>query len=730
MKLTKRLAALALCLCLLCGIPLSVSAADDLITLDKAVLISTTDTQATFEVTFSDYVYIYGNGGLNLMSQGANAGCNQSTTYQSWTPSIVASNDIDTTVTDGVRYSKRFQLTFYKCRTCFNAGRDANETHGMIWGEDGNTLPANAWISIQDNTSPNAATGVISTSKIVGSKGQAVAAPNFGAGHNYAAIKPVQAITLDEAAVTKIDDNGITVRATFSDKVSVYKATNAFWLYDSQTNVGGNVAANCQIWKHSEIVYGSDATVDNGVTYSSEMTMTFPFCGLADHDNRWKDENGNYKMAEETMYLFMEDNKDAGCTHDMSTFATGRLVGLDGAPVLKTANTNWNSNTIAVALTYDPAPEPELIVYPTLDKVEFTGDPAILDGDYGVVYTVRLTFNKPVHFGGSWELTGNENGGNFQSWTSLMGTNYRTPIHENPIYKDGDQTTAYSDTVLLHVTVRDYLASNANATADRFLTYLDSLGIRVTDATIDGGIQTIYDMDGNTVRATSNNNVNQERLFITGTDNTAKIGTVVLGENVTMSGSYSVPAGMTLDLNGNTFTADSIYVAGCLSDRTQGDGLVVAQDGMTYAPAAVDCGVMPLYDSAAQGYRLFDVTIKHATKTVDGAVKFGTALVLGGDEFNTKAYTLLQDPTNANVSLTFELSIDGDEPIYYDVIADVLTEYADRLLADNNKLNTTAIVLTVFGIEKMTDGMTLDCTPTLTSGTLAVAAGNTLRYTA
>ena len=724
MKLTKRLAALALCLCLLCGIPLSVSAADDLITLDKAVLISTTDTQATFEVTFSDYVHINGNGGLNLMSQGANAGCNQSTTYQSWTPSIVASNDIDTTVTDGVRYSKRFQLTFYKCRTCFNAGRDANETHGMIWGEDGNTLPANAWISIQDNSSPNAATGVISTSKIVGSKGQAVAAPNFGAGHNYAAIKPVQAITLDEAAVTKIDDNGITVRATFSDKVSVYKATNAFWLYGSKTNVGGDTVV-CQMWRHSEIVYGADATVVDGVTYSSEMTMTFPFCGTAAHIAQWKD-GDVYTMAEETMYLFMEDNVSSGNTHDMSTFGTGRLVGLDGAPVLKTAQTNWNSNTIAVALTYDPAPEP-----PTLDKVEFTGDPAILDGDYGVVYKVRLTFNKPVHFGAtSWELTGNEHGGNFQSWTGLMGTNYRTPIHENPIYKDGDQTTAYSDTVLLHVTVRDYLASNANATADRFLTYLDSLGIRVTDATIDGGIQTIYDMDGNTVRANSNNNTNQERLFVAGTDNSAKIGTVVLGENVTMSANYTVPAGMTLDLNGNTFTAPSVYVAGSVIDSTQGDGLVVAQDGMTYAPAAVDGGVMPLYDSAAQGYRLFDVTIKHATKTVDGTVKFGTALVLGGDEFNTKAYTLLQDPTNANVSLTFELSIDGDEPIYYDVNANVLTEYAGRLLADNNKLNTTAIVLTVFGIEKMTDGMTLDCTPTLTSGTLAVAAGDTLRYTA
>ena len=207
-------------------------------------------------------------------------------------------------------------------------------------------------------------------------------------------------------------------------------------------------------------------------------------------------------------------------------------------------------------------------------------------------------------------------------------------------------------------------------------------------------------------------------------------GVVYLNADATVDGMLTVPAGAVLDLNGHTLWADSVTVFGAVMDSTQGEGLIAgtAEELRFRDHTATNNGVMPLYDSQAQGYRLFDLTIKHATKTVDGTVKFGTALVLGGDEFNTKAYTLLQDPTNANVSLTFELSIDGGEVIYYDVIADVLTDYADRLLADPSKLHSTAIVLTVYGVEKMTDGMTLSCSPVLRSGTPVQAVGSTKEY--
>jgi len=207
-------------------------------------------------------------------------------------------------------------------------------------------------------------------------------------------------------------------------------------------------------------------------------------------------------------------------------------------------------------------------------------------------------------------------------------------------------------------------------------------------------------------------------------------GVVYLNADATVDGALTVPAGAVLDLNGHTLWADSVTVFGAVMDSTQGEGLIAgtAEELRFRDHTATNNGVMPLYDSQAQGYRLFDLTIKHATKTVDGVVKFGTALALGGDEFNATAYTLLKDSANANVILTFELSIDGGEVIYYDVNADVLTDYADRLLADHSKLHSTAIVLTVYGVEKMTDGMTLSCSPVLRSGTLVQTVGSTKEY--
>ena len=69
----------------------------------------------------------------------------------------------------------------------------------------------------------------------------------------------------------------------------------------------------------------------------------------------------------------------------------------------------------------------------------------------------------------------------------------------------------------------------------------------------------------------------------------------------------TVPAGVTLNLNGQTLTAGEINIAGALVD-TVGDGLLVTNTTITCS--SDNGGYLPLTDSAAGGYRLCKPTLE------------------------------------------------------------------------------------------------------------------------
>lgn len=206
--------------------------------------------------------------------------------------------------------------------------------------------------------------------------------------------------------------------------------------------------------------------------------------------------------------------------------------------------------------------------------------------------------------------------------------------------------------------------------------------------------------------------------------------TIVLYDDVTVDETISVPDGVTLDLNGKTLTAPSVMVSGVIKDSTQGEGLVAVEKGsLMYNEGAADSGVMPLFETE-KGYRLFAVSVNQKNHRSSATkVKYGVAIVLGGDTFNEKAYNLLADEANADVTLTFNLNLNGDTPITYTVRRATMIAYAERLLANSDRVGNIVVVLSVYGIEEMSAGMTLDCAPVLTSGTVAKALGGNQTYT-
>ena len=720
MKLTKRLAALALCLCLLCGIPLSVSAADH-ITMEKAVLFSTTATHATFEVTFSDMVTFPNNGkGWSMMTTPYNSGCTSASTFQSWTAAI---EYVGNTVTEGTAtYSKTVLMTFQKCQQ--HAGTYAT-THPDLWGADGATMPANLYITSTVNDSQGAT--AVSSDIVKGMNGETLKWTKTQGAYAWAAIQPTigdftSMITLKKAAVVAANETGFVVEATFSAPVTINKQV---WVMGAPQQ-GGDSDTACQNYSLQSTEYvGSD----NG--YSSVVRLTYNYC--AKHKDLWVDsENGGYKVPDSGAfpngaYLFVNDfgNNPVAGSRYMSTEV---ICGENNTPVLRTHSESTYGELYAKLVDDIPEPLPDPV---TLTDVAI--DENCTEDQYGHrTYTAMLTFSDYVHVaegkGGLFCLRLNKEfddaASNFVAWGSSSAV---ISYGEDTIVDDG---ITYGKTVKVPFVVNNNVGKNGLAA---FISNNENIGIRIHDLSYrSGNIDFITDRYDRTL-ACSTLSVGYDYVWMTCNDNgEAAVKNFTLNTaSLNASGTtLKVPAGMTLDLNGKNIDADSVMVYGTIKDSQQGVGVVKATTGLMYNPAATNSGVMPLYDSEAQGYRLFDVTVKHATKTVDGAVKFGMAIVLGGDEFSTKAYTLLQDSANADVVLTFELSITGVEPISYVVNADVLTDYADRLLADNSKLNSSAIVLTVYGIEEMSQDMTLACTPTLTSGTLAIAAGSTLTYTA
>ena len=138
--------------------------------------------------------------------------------------------------------------------------------------------------------------------------------------------------------------------------------------------------------------------------------------------------------------------------------------------------------------------------------------------------------------------------------------------------------------------------------------------------------------------------------------------TLTLYKDVTVSSNmFSVPAGVTLDLNGHTLKSDNIIAFGHVVDSSNGNGLLAIDkyDRNAFIILQSENDLLPLYDTAKAGYRFFTYeVINRGTRTISTnntvtSLKYGISL----DFANPDAYRLLTDSANADVKLTLDLSV-------------------------------------------------------------------------
>ena len=197
--------------------------------------------------------------------------------------------------------------------------------------------------------------------------------------------------------------------------------------------------------------------------------------------------------------------------------------------------------------------------------------------------------------------------------------------------------------------------------------------------------------------------------------------TVTLYNDVTVE-NINISGGVTLDLNGKTLTAESVFAItehGYLVDSTEGGALIkIAKNDEEnqYLKMSTINPMMPLYDCAAGGYRLFTIEMEHIVRDGETAdsVKFGFRVNMAA-----AGYNLLNDAANADVELIANLviTVDGEELLVKDYAfkAETLAEYAAKKALNDGK-NWT-VVLTISGLTKVNGTVVITSTPRVESST-------------
>lgn len=196
------------------------------------------------------------------------------------------------------------------------------------------------------------------------------------------------------------------------------------------------------------------------------------------------------------------------------------------------------------------------------------------------------------------------------------------------------------------------------------------------------------------------------------------------GDTVTLEENYDtreyhevvvVPAGITLDLNGQYVYAKNFLSFGDVIDSTEGSGLLVISktDTDAYVCLTENNADLPIYDAESGGYRFFSYEmISHPFKSAqDGSyVKFGLAVKFE----NLLAYELLaKDP---DVDLLMQMQID-DSRFEYVFRAETVAAYANAVLADPSKVDSIVLVLTVTNVDTSPSGTVFNVTPVVASAT-------------
>lgn len=174
------------------------------------------------------------------------------------------------------------------------------------------------------------------------------------------------------------------------------------------------------------------------------------------------------------------------------------------------------------------------------------------------------------------------------------------------------------------------------------------------------GMYTVQKVSGNAYYVDNNGKpvYGDFAALVASTNAATKGKTITLLKNVKIEDNLVLFGNRTVDLNGNVLEITEIFIGlyGKVIDSSDGNGLLkIAADNVTLQS---DNGLLPIYDSAKGGYRLFSFTMREqVTKPSDTTVKFKFGPIFE----NKEAYKLLLTGNNHNIKVTVTLKwISGD----------------------------------------------------------------------
>ena len=288
MRIFKKIAATILALCILCGLPFSVNAANT-ITLERASVIATAADSVTVQAIFSAPIYLQkgrmdlGRQVFTLRNSHAGGGCASSYANQwTWETKSNLVDYVNPIMKGTTPYSSVINLTFPRC-SCAD--------HATLWGADGNTLPGAMELCISDLWG-TAGDGVIDSNNAIGYNGELLATTG-GTDVAYVSVTK-KVITLESAKLLSTAADSVTVEAVFSDLIHLQEGRldlgrMVFSLRNSHAGGGCTSSyANQWTWEtNSSLVSYVNPKMKGTTPYSSVIHMTFPRCSCSDHAELW-----------------------------------------------------------------------------------------------------------------------------------------------------------------------------------------------------------------------------------------------------------------------------------------------------------------------------------------------------------------------------------------------------------------------------------------------------------
>lgn len=191
----------------------------------------------------------------------------------------------------------------------------------------------------------------------------------------------------------------------------------------------------------------------------------------------------------------------------------------------------------------------------------------------------------------------------------------------------------------------------------------------------------------------------------------------------------SVPAGVTLDLNGNTLEVNNIWSFGQIVDGTVGgEGALIANGNVILDE---NNKFLPLYDTVIGGYRFYSYGLRGRGVKVSGSgdsllFKYGFAV----DFDNADAYLLMKDTANSGLKLKVDIKwtdMPSGKTVTYTVSDATVADFAENAYEDivvEGTTNTTSVVVvSITGLSGFAAGTEVTATMNIHTAGKVISTG-------